>query len=119
MNLSICPRAASRPLTRSINFFFLSTCLASGLIKFVKEGEQAVNNPGLVQLRGFTYSALGQLARRAQHLFLADVSIAELLFESLASEPAEVKVSVQEALSMSCTAYSGVCGGQGLFSSFF
>lgn len=90
----------------------LTRLVRPGLIKFVKEGESATSNPGLVQLRGFTYSALGQLALRAQHLFLVDVSIAELLFESLASEPPEVKVSVQEALSMSCTAYRGVCGGR-------
>jgi len=88
----------------------IAPIILTGLIKFIIEGESATNNPPLVQLRGFTYSALGQLARRAPHLFLADISIAERLFESLAAEPPEVKVSVQEALSMSCTAYRGVAG---------
>jgi len=88
----------------------IAPIILTGLIKFINEGESAVNNPSIVQLRGFTYSAVGQLALRAPQLFLADVAIAERLFESLASEPPELKVSVQEALSMSCNAYSGVAG---------
>jgi proteasome component ECM29 len=89
----------------------MAPIILSGLLKFIKEGDSAaITNAQMVPLRGFTYSALGQLARRTPDLFRADVSIARQLFAALALEQPEVKVSVQEALSMSCLAYSGVSG---------
>ncbi len=61
-----------------------------------------------VLLRGFTYSAIGQLARRMPSLFLTDAPVPRTLFNALSQEAPEVRVSVQEALSMACAAYKGV-----------
>ena len=61
----------------------------------------------VAQLRGFTYSAIGQLARRLPALFASDAPVPRTLFAALSQETPEVRVSVQEALSMACSAYKG------------
>ena len=88
----------------------IAPVILSGLLKFIAEDDATATAAAAVQLRGFTFSAVGQLACRAPQLFKADVGIAERLFASLATETAEVKVSVQEALSMACSAYRGIDG---------
>ena len=88
----------------------IAPVILSGLLKFIAEDDATATAAAAVQLRGFTFSAVGQLACRAPQLFKADVGIAERLFASLATETAEVKVSVQEALSMACSAYRGIAG---------
>jgi len=80
-----------------------------GLVKFVREMPADIKggDAAVAQLRGFTYSAIGQVAQRAPQLFAGDVGIASMLFGAFASEAPEVKVSVQEALSLCCGAYTG------------
>lgn len=86
--------------------------MLSGLIKFLDtmpsdmEGGQAA----VAQLRGFTFSAIGQIAQRVPRLFAGDISVASMLFAALSAEMPEVRVSVQEAVSLSCIAYKNVSG---------
>eukprot|EP00290_Baffinella_frigidus_P000916 CAMPEP_0180180642 /NCGR_PEP_ID=MMETSP0986-20121125/39695_1 /TAXON_ID=697907 /ORGANISM="non described non described, Strain CCMP2293" /LENGTH=850 /DNA_ID=CAMNT_0022133865 /DNA_START=25 /DNA_END=2573 /DNA_ORIENTATION=- len=83
----------------------------TGLIKFVREMPEVADVGGgevaVAQLRGFTYSVIGQVAQRSPELFAADVGIAAMLFGAFGTEAPEVKVSVQEALSLCCSAYEG------------
>jgi len=86
--------------------------LLSGLIKFLDtmDGEMEGGQQAVAQLRGFTYSAIGQLAQRVPSLFSGDIKVAKMLFAALSGEMPEVRVSVQEAVSLSCAAYQSIEG---------
>ena len=72
--------------------------------------EATASDTAGLTLRGFTYQALGQLARRAPELFQADTDIAAQFFSALSVEPPGVRAALQEAVSTLATAYKGCSG---------
>eukprot|EP00794_Sanderia_malayensis_P008163 gene8163-9036_t len=63
-----------------------------------------------VKLRGLSYTGLGKLVKRAGNIFRRDIALVQKLFGVLEEEGKEVRLSVQEALSMIAPAYKGITG---------
>ena len=61
-------------------------------------------------LRGFTYAAIGQLATRLPGLARQRVDVAAACFAALSTEPAGVRVAVQECIGSLAAAYKGLEG---------
>ena len=72
--------------------------------------ESAASDTPTLTLRGFTYQALGQLAKRAPQLFQKDTDIAARFFSALSVEPPGVRAALQEAVSTLATAYKDCSG---------
>lgn len=72
--------------------------------------EASASDTAGLTLRGFTYQALGQLAKRAPELFQQDTDIAAQFFGALSVEPPGVRAALQEAVSTLATAYKGCSG---------
>eukprot|EP00892_Ulva_mutabilis_P001254 jgi/Ulvmu1/11129/UM071_0012.1 len=67
-----------------------------------------------MQLRGFLYQAVGELAQRAPEVFHNDVEIAGSFFQALAAEPDGIRATVQEAINRLAAAYKGLSEGSKL-----
>ena len=81
-----------------------------GLVKFVREMPADIKggDAAVAQLRGFTYSAIGQVCAAGRRSCSQATSGSRRCSSGrFASEAPEVKVSVQEALSLCCGAYTG------------
>ena len=72
--------------------------------------ESAASDTPTLTLRGFTYQALGQLAKRSPQLFQEDTDIAAQFFSALSVEPPGVRAALQEAVSTLATAYKDCSG---------
>lgn len=72
--------------------------------------ESAASDTPTLTLRGFTYQALGQLAKRSPQLFQKDTDIAAQFFSALSVEPPGVRAALQEAVSTLATAYKDCSG---------
>ena len=74
--------------------------------------ESAASDTPTLTLRGFTYQAVGQLAKRAPQLFQKDTDIAAQFFFALSVEPPGVRAALQESVSTLAVAYKD-CSGIG------
>ena len=72
--------------------------------------EGASSDTPTMTLRGFTYQAVSQLAKRTPQLFQKDTDIAAQFFSALSVEPPGVRAALQEAVSTLAVAYKGCSG---------
>ena len=72
--------------------------------------ESASSDTPTLTLRGFTYQAVGQLAKRIPQLFQNNTDIAAQFFSALSVEPPGVRAALQEAVSTLALAYKGCSG---------
>ncbi|DBB07277.1 TPA: hypothetical protein ACH3X3_008782 [Trebouxia sp. C0006] len=86
-----------------------SNVILQKLLQLLNEEGASSDTPTLT-LRGFTYQAVGQLAKRAPQLFQKDTDIAAQFFSALSVEPPGVRAALQEAVSTLAVAYKGCSG---------
>ncbi|TPX39274.1 hypothetical protein SeLEV6574_g07344 [Synchytrium endobioticum] len=84
--------------------------LVSGLLKLIEqrhdnEAQAAQSAQEAEVLRGFAYEAIGLVSRRAPELFANDMTILTSFFKALSIETRNVRISVQDALTMMIDAY--------------
>ncbi|KAG8455024.1 hypothetical protein GDO86_001298 [Hymenochirus boettgeri] len=92
-----CPDCKIKPL---------GPMLLNGLTKLINEYKE---DPKLLSL---AYSAVGKLSGRMPQLFTKDLALVQQFFEALRKEDTDVKLSIQEALSMMVGAYNNLEGAQ-------
>uniref|UniRef100_A0A672S6Q9 Proteasome-associated protein ECM29 homolog n=1 Tax=Sinocyclocheilus grahami TaxID=75366 RepID=A0A672S6Q9_SINGR len=77
----------------------LGLMLLNGLTKLINEYKE---DPKLLCM---AYSAVGKLSSRMPQLFTKDIALVQQFFESMCKEDADVRLAIQEALSMMVGAY--------------
>ncbi|CAB1445956.1 unnamed protein product, partial [Pleuronectes platessa] len=82
----------------------LGLMLLNGLTKLINEYKE---DPKLLCV---AYSAVGKLASRMPQLFTKDIALVQQFFESMCKEEADVRLAIQEALSMMVGAYANLQG---------
>ncbi|XP_066460523.1 proteasome adapter and scaffold protein ECM29 isoform X2 [Eleutherodactylus coqui] len=92
-----CPDAKIKPL---------GPMLLNGLTKLINEYKE---DPKLLSM---AYSAVGKLSGRMPDLFTKDLALVQQFFEAMRKEDMDVRLSIQEALSMMVGAYTNLEGAQ-------
>ncbi|KAM8960529.1 proteasome adapter and scaffold protein ECM29 [Pelodytes ibericus] len=92
-----CPDGKIKPL---------GPMLLNGLTKLINEYKE---DPKLLSM---AYSAVGKLSSRMPQLFTKDLALVQQFFEALRKEDMDVRLSIQEALSMMVSAYTNLEGAQ-------
>ncbi|XP_072010829.1 proteasome adapter and scaffold protein ECM29 isoform X2 [Engystomops pustulosus] len=92
-----CPDAKIKPL---------GPMLLNGLTKLINEYKE---DPKLLSM---AYSAVGKLSGRMPQLFTKDLALVQQFFEAMRKEDMDVRLSIQEALSMMVGAYTNLEGAQ-------
>uniref|UniRef100_A0AAR2L3Y5 Ecm29 proteasome adaptor and scaffold n=1 Tax=Pygocentrus nattereri TaxID=42514 RepID=A0AAR2L3Y5_PYGNA len=82
----------------------LGLMLLNGLTKLINEYKE---DPKLLCV---AYSAVGKLSSRMPQLFTKDIALVQQFFESMCKEEADVRLAIQEALSMMVGAYVNLQG---------
>nr|XP_055061565.1 proteasome adapter and scaffold protein ECM29 [Misgurnus anguillicaudatus] len=82
----------------------LGLMLLNGLTKLINEYKE---DPKLLCM---AYSAVGKLSSRMPQLFTKDIALVQQFFESMCKEEADVRLAIQEALSMMVGAYVNLQG---------
>ncbi|TMS22982.1 Proteasome adapter and scaffold protein ECM29 [Larimichthys crocea] len=82
----------------------LGLMLLNGLTKLINEYKE---DPKLLCV---AYSAVGKLSSRMPQLFIKDIALVQQFFESMCKEEADVRLAIQEALSMMVGAYANLQG---------
>ncbi|XP_039615329.1 proteasome adapter and scaffold protein ECM29 isoform X2 [Polypterus senegalus] len=82
----------------------LGLMLLNGLTKLINEYRE---DPKLLCV---AYSAVGKLSSRMPHLFTKDIALVQQFFEAMCKEEPEIRLSIQEALSMMVGAYTSLQG---------
>ncbi|XP_019955953.2 proteasome adapter and scaffold protein ECM29 [Paralichthys olivaceus] len=82
----------------------LGLMLLNGLTKLINEYKE---DPKLLCV---AYSAVGKLASRMPQLFTKDIALVQQFFESMCKEEPDVRLAIQEALSMMVGAYANLQG---------
>ncbi|MCJ8749226.1 hypothetical protein PDJAM_G00173890 [Pangasius djambal] len=82
----------------------LGLMLLNGLTKLINEYKE---DPKLLCM---AYSAVGKLSNRMPQLFTKDIALVQQFFESMCKEEADVRLAIQEALSMMVGAYVNLQG---------
>ncbi|TNM86280.1 hypothetical protein fugu_008551 [Takifugu bimaculatus] len=82
----------------------LGLMLLNGLTKLINEYKE---DPKLLCV---AYSAVGKLSSRMPQLFTKDIALVQQFFESMCKEEADVRLAIQEALSMMVGAYANLQG---------
>uniref|UniRef100_A0A8D0CXV9 Ecm29 proteasome adaptor and scaffold n=1 Tax=Sander lucioperca TaxID=283035 RepID=A0A8D0CXV9_SANLU len=82
----------------------LGLMLLNGLTKLINEYKE---DPKLLSV---AYSAVGKLSSRMPQLFTKDIALVQQFFESMCKEEADVRLAIQEALSMMVGAYANLQG---------
>uniref|UniRef100_A0A672KFT5 Proteasome-associated protein ECM29 homolog n=1 Tax=Sinocyclocheilus grahami TaxID=75366 RepID=A0A672KFT5_SINGR len=82
----------------------LGLMLLNGLTKLINEYKE---DPKLLCV---AYSAVGKLSSRMPQLFTKDIALVQQFFESMCKEDADVRLAIQEALSMMVGAYVNLQG---------
>ncbi|XP_044046136.1 proteasome adapter and scaffold protein ECM29 [Siniperca chuatsi] len=82
----------------------LGLMLLNGLTKLINEYKE---DPKLLCV---AYSAVGKLSSRMPQLFTKDIALVQQFFESMCKEEPDVRLAIQEALSMMVGAYSNLQG---------
>ncbi|KAG7272777.1 hypothetical protein CRUP_036837, partial [Coryphaenoides rupestris] len=83
----------------------LGLMLLNGLTKLINEYKEV--DPKLLCV---AYSAVGKLASRMPQLFTKDIALVQQFFESMCKEESDVRLAIQEALSMMVGAYANLQG---------
>ncbi|XP_040273233.1 proteasome adapter and scaffold protein ECM29 [Bufo bufo] len=94
---AVCPDAKLKPL---------GPMLLNGLTKLINEYKE---DPKLLSM---AYSAVGKLAGRMPQLFIKDLALVQQFFEAMRKEDMDVRLSIQEALSMMVGSYTNLEGAQ-------
>ncbi|XP_053321854.1 proteasome adapter and scaffold protein ECM29 [Spea bombifrons] len=94
---STCPDSKIKPL---------GPMLLNGLTKLINEYKE---DPKLLSM---AYSAVGKLSTRLPQLFTKDLALVQQFFEAMRKEDTDVRLSIQEALSMMVGAYNNLEGAQ-------
>ena len=83
--------------------------ILSGLLKLISELKKAEETQDTIQLKNYSYSAVGLLAKRVPSLFRKDLTLLTQMFASL-REPSEdkAKTTIFETLQQMCAAYHGL-----------
>uniref|UniRef100_A0A3B4TGR9 Ecm29 proteasome adaptor and scaffold n=1 Tax=Seriola dumerili TaxID=41447 RepID=A0A3B4TGR9_SERDU len=84
--------------------FPLGLMLLNGLTKLINEYKE---DPKLLCV---AYSAVGKLSSRMPQLFTKDIALVQQFFESMCKEEPDVRLAIQEALSMMVGAYANLQG---------
>ncbi|XP_041077323.1 proteasome adapter and scaffold protein ECM29 isoform X1 [Polyodon spathula] len=82
----------------------LGLMLLNGLTKLINEYKE---DPKLLCV---AYSAVGKLSSRMPELFSKDIALVQQFFEAMCKDDPEVRLSIQEALSMMVGAYTSLQG---------
>nr|XP_046268300.1 proteasome adapter and scaffold protein ECM29 [Scatophagus argus]XP_046268309.1 proteasome adapter and scaffold protein ECM29 [Scatophagus argus] len=82
----------------------LGLMLLNGLTKLINEYKE---DPKLLCV---AYSAVGKLSSRMPQLFTKDIALVQQFFESMCKEDSDVRLAIQEALSMMVGAYANLQG---------
>ncbi|XP_071264383.1 proteasome adapter and scaffold protein ECM29 isoform X2 [Salvelinus alpinus] len=82
----------------------LGLMLLNGLTKLINEYKE---DPKLLCM---AYSAVGKLASRMPQLFTKDIALVQQFFEAMCKEEPDVRLAIQEALSMMVGAYANLQG---------
>ncbi|XP_068607533.1 proteasome adapter and scaffold protein ECM29 [Brachionichthys hirsutus] len=82
----------------------LGLMLLNGLTKLINEYKE---DPKLLCV---AYSAVGKLSSRMPQLFTKDIALVQQFFESMCKEEPDVRLAIQEALSMMVGAYANLHG---------
>ncbi|XP_062334026.1 proteasome adapter and scaffold protein ECM29 [Osmerus eperlanus] len=82
----------------------LGLMLLNGLTKLINEYKE---DPKLLCV---AYSAVGKLSHRMPQLFTKDIALVQQFFESMCKEESDVRLAIQEALSMMVGAYTNLQG---------
>ncbi|XP_036407220.1 proteasome adapter and scaffold protein ECM29 [Megalops cyprinoides] len=82
----------------------LGLMLLNGLTKLINEYKE---DPKLLCV---AYSAVGKLSSRMPQLFTKDIALVQQFFEAMCKEDPEVRLAIQEALSMMVGAYAQLQG---------
>ncbi|MBN3306147.1 ECM29 protein, partial [Amia calva] len=82
----------------------LGLMLLNGLTKLINEYKE---DPKLLCV---AYSAVGKLSSRMPQLFTKDIALVQQFFEAMCKEDSEVRLAIQEALSMMVGAYASLQG---------
>ncbi|XP_063770752.1 proteasome adapter and scaffold protein ECM29 isoform X2 [Pseudophryne corroboree] len=92
-----CPDTKIKPL---------GPMLLNGLTKLINDYKE---DPKLLSM---AYSAVGKLSGRMPQLFTKDLALVQQFFEAMRKEDMDVRLSIQEALSMMVGAYTNLEGAQ-------
>lgn len=84
----------------------LGLMLLNGLTKLINEYKE---DPKLLCV---AYSAVGKLSSRMPQLFTKDIALVQQFFESMCKEEPDVRLAIQEALSMMVGAFANLQGAQ-------
>uniref|UniRef100_A0A8C5D594 Ecm29 proteasome adaptor and scaffold n=1 Tax=Gouania willdenowi TaxID=441366 RepID=A0A8C5D594_GOUWI len=84
----------------------LGLMLLNGLTKLINEYKE---DPKVLCI---AYSAVGKLSSRMPQLFTKDIALVQQFFESMCKEESDVRLAIQEALSMMVGAYANLQGAQ-------
>ncbi|KAM9313856.1 proteasome adapter and scaffold protein ECM29 [Pholidichthys leucotaenia] len=82
----------------------LGLMLLNGLTKLINEYKE---DPKLLCV---AYSAVGKLSSRMPQLFTKDIALVQQFFEAMCKEEPDVRLAIQEALSMMVSAYANLQG---------
>ncbi|XP_045070408.1 proteasome adapter and scaffold protein ECM29 isoform X2 [Coregonus clupeaformis] len=82
----------------------LGLMLLNGLTKLINEYKE---DPKLMCM---AYSAVGKLSSRMPQLFTKDIALVQQFFEAMCKEEPDVRLAIQEALSMMVGAYANLQG---------
>ncbi|XP_037554197.1 proteasome adapter and scaffold protein ECM29 [Nematolebias whitei] len=82
----------------------LGLMLLNGLTKLINEYKE---DPKLLCV---AYAAVGKLSSRMPQLFTKDIALVQQFFESMCKEEPDVRLAIQEALSMMVAAYANLQG---------
>ncbi|KAJ8000530.1 hypothetical protein DPEC_G00181070 [Dallia pectoralis] len=82
----------------------LGLMLLNGLTKLINEYKE---DPKLLCM---AYAAVGKLSSRMPQLFTKDIALVQQFFESMCKEEPDVRLAIQEALSMMVGAYANLQG---------
>lgn len=84
----------------------LGLMLLNGLTKLINEYKEDS------KLLCVAYSAVGKLSSRMPQLFTKDIALVQQFFESMCKEESDVRLAIQEALSMMVGAFAKLQGAQ-------
>ncbi|MCO5551057.1 hypothetical protein L7F22_004554 [Adiantum nelumboides] len=83
----------------------MAPIILSGVSKLLDSPPPGEGDTSVKQLRMFAYQSIGQLGKRAPHLFRDNLGLPSRLFEAFKLEPLSLKFTVQEAFISLASAY--------------
>ncbi|XP_023218643.1 proteasome-associated protein ECM29 homolog [Centruroides sculpturatus] len=78
----------------------VATVIMSGMLKLVTESDEEP------QIKSMAYVAVGMLATKLPHLVTKNIAVIQTFFDALTKEEKDVRISIQESLSLLAKAFS-------------